>query len=90
MPCPLDAELTALRAEVQRLRAELARVRPRPRNVEIVRLRAENTRHWTYKRLAARFGMKAEAVRKVVRRAALAEPDISLMSAYPGAKCTQP
>jgi len=67
-------ELAALRAEVARLRAQLGRRGRRRsaragRNAEIVRLRAEDRRHWTYKRLAHHFGTTAEAARKVVARA---------------------
>jgi len=69
-----DDELAALRAEVARLRAELGRRGRRRsakagRNADIVRLRAEDRRHWTYKRLAGHFGTTAEAARKVVARA---------------------
>jgi hypothetical protein len=69
-----DDELAALRAEVVRLRARLDRRHRRTsakagRNVEIIRLLAEDRRHWTYKRLAGHFDTTAEAARKVVARA---------------------
>ena len=87
----LRAEVDSLRTEVARLRDELARRCPprrqstkAGRNAEIVRLRALDRRHWTHKRLAGRFGMTAEAVRKVFSRAAKRESDNSLTSAYPG------
>jgi hypothetical protein len=85
-----DDELAALREEVARLRAKLDRRHRRrsakaERNAEIVRLRAEDRRHWTYRRLAHHFGTTVEAVRKVVARAR--EPDTKLMSARRGAEC---
>jgi hypothetical protein len=83
-PADPPEELAALRAEVARLTEELARRSPprrssrkAARNAEILRLRAGDRGWWTYKRLAVRFGMTAEAVRKVVTRAAAREPDIS-------------
>jgi hypothetical protein len=44
------------------------RVRKAARDAEILRLRRAG---WLYKRLAARFGMTAEAVRKVCKRGGL-------------------
>jgi hypothetical protein len=41
------------------------------RNGNIIRLRTEDRRKWTYKRLARRFEMREEAVRKVCKRAGL-------------------
>jgi hypothetical protein len=61
-----------LQRAVRLLADELDRRDPKPRHVErdaeIRRLRREDRRHWTLKRLARKFNTTAEAVRKVCKR----------------------